>query len=357
MAIQVFEGVKVADFTWAIAGPFTTKYLADHGAEVIHIESIRHIDVLRVAPPYKDRQPGVNRSAYGANPHRNKYGIALNLSLPKGIEVAKRIIRWADIVAENFVPGTMKKWGLDYEELKMINPSVIMTSLSNQGQTGPYADHSGIGYQLTALAGFGHITGWPDRGPTVPYGAYTDYIAPRFAATALIAALDYRRRTGKGQYLDLSQYEAAIHFLSPLVLDFTVNKRVAGRPGNRCSYAAPHGVYPCCGDDRWCAIAVFSDEDWQGFCRALGNPDWIQAPRFATLKDRKEHEDELDSLIAEWTSGFSAHEVMTKMQEAGVAAGVVNNCEDLFEDPDSKGQHMCLAVFIALRNSAHLVLI
>jgi len=233
----------------------------------------------------------------------------------------------------------MQKWGLDYEELKKIRPDIVMISLSNQGQTGPHARHPGIGYQLTALAGFGHITGWPDRGPAVPYGAYTDYIAPRFAAAALIAALDYRRRTGMGQYLDLSQYEAAIHFLSPLVLDFTANGHIAQRAGNRCSYAAPHGAYQCRGEDRWCAIAVFTDEEWQGFGHALGNPEWTDDPKFANLRGRKENEDELDSLVSQWTCDLTAEEVMTRMQEAGVPSGVVATCQDLFEDPQLEYRH------------------
>jgi len=339
MAKQALEGVKIADFTWVAAGPLTIKGLADHGAQVIHIESSTHIEAYRTGPVYKGKESGINHSVCFAGYNNNKYGITLNFDHPMGLEIAKRIVKWADIVADNFAPGVMKRRGLDYEELRKIKPDIIMISLSNQGQTGPHSSHPAFGFQLTALSGFVNITGWPDRAPAVPYGAYTDTIAPRFGAAALMAALDYRRRTGKGQYLDLSQYEAALHFLSPLLLDFEVNRRVARRMGNRCSYAAPHGVYPCCGEDRWCAIAVFSDEEWRSFCEVVGHPEWTKEAKFATLQSRKENEGDLDRLIAKWTSNFAAEEVMNRMQAVGVAAGVVETCEDMFRDPQLQYRH------------------
>jgi benzylsuccinate CoA-transferase BbsF subunit len=205
-----------------------------------------------------------------------------------------------------------------------------------QGHTGPYANHPGFGYHLSALAGFSHITNWPDRQP--PWlGPYTDYIAPHFNALAILAALDYRRRTDKGQYFDMSQYETGVHFLAPLILDYVVNQRVANRMGNHSSNAAPHGAYRCRGEDRWCAIAVFTDEEWQSFSKVIGNPTWTNDARFATLPARKGSEAELDRLVEEWTINRSAEEVMTMMQVAGVAAGVLQTGEDLLEhDPQLK---------------------
>lgn len=336
---QVFEGIKIADFSWIGAGPWTIKHLADHGAEVIHIESGTRPDLLRSTPPYKGNIAGLNRSAYFAIFNNNKYGMSLNLNHPRGREVARRIVAWADIVAESFGPGRMKEWGLGYEELREIKPDIIMFSTTQQGQTGPSAEQPGFGTQLVSLAGFTHLTGWADREPAVAYGAYTDSIAPRFGATALIAALDYRRRTHKGQHIDLSQYETGVHFLAPLILDYATHGRVASRVGNRSPCAAPHGAYPCRGRDRWCVIAVFTDEEWKGFCQAIGSPPWTQDSRFATLTQRKRNEDKLDKLVGEWTLNFTPEEVMERLQAAGVPAGVVENCRDIYFDPQLEHRH------------------
>lgn len=313
-------------------------YFADCGATVVRIETISHVDSLRIAQPFKDDIPGVNRSGLWANYNRNKYSITLNLNRPQGINVTKRLISWADVVVESFTPGTMKKWGLDYENLKRINPSIIMLSTCMQGQTGPHSRHPGYGFQMVALSGIAQVTGWPDREPLSLY-AYTDLIAPPLGVAALAAALDYRRRTGKGQYLDLSQYEASVHFIAPLALDYTVNGHVAERAGNSCPYAAPHGAYPCRGKDRWVVIAVFSDEEWKAFSRVIGNPEWTKNTKFSTLLNRRKNEDELDRLVGEWTRSFTAEEVMTMLQSEGVAAGVVQNAEDIQNDPQFKYRH------------------
>lgn len=337
--MEVFQGVKIADFTWVAAGPILTCFLADQGATVVRIESIHKPDMLRTQPPFKGGLPGINRSGIFAIHNCNKFSLSLNMNHPRGMEIARRMIAWADVVAENFTAGTMEKWGLGYEDLKKIKPDIIMISTCNQGQKGPHSRHPGLGQQMVSLAGFTELTGWPDRDPALPFGAYTDLIAPPLGAAALIAALEYRRKTGKGLYLDLSQFEAALYFLAPLLLDYEVNGREASRMGNRCPYAAPHGVYPCRGEDRWCAIAVFTDQEWRSFCRVLGNPPWTQEERFATLLGRKKNEDELDSLVAEWTLNHRAEEVMERLQQAGVAAGVVQNAQDLHLDPQLLYRH------------------
>ncbi len=334
--MEALKGIKVADFSWVGVGPWTAKYLAEHGAEVVHIESSTRPDLLRTTPPYKDNIPGINRSAYFAIFNNDKYSISLNLNRPRGVEVAKKLVAWADIVIESFSPGRMKRWGLGYEELQKVNPDLIMLSTTQQGQTGPHAGHPGFGTQLVSMAGFTHLTGWIDREPSNPYGAYTDTITPRFAVAALMAALVRRRRTGKGQYLDLSQYETGIHFLAPLILDYIVNGRIAERKGNRSPAAAPHGAYPCQGEDRWCVIAVSSDEEWRNFCRAIAAPPWTQDPRFATLWGRKENEDELDKLVADWTCQFTPEEVIAILQAVGVTAGVVESCRDVHFDAQLK---------------------
>jgi benzylsuccinate CoA-transferase BbsF subunit len=211
-----------------------------------------------------------------------------------------------------------------------------MYSTNQQGQYGPYSSYGSYGWAAAAQSGFFVLTGWPDRAPVFLYGAYNDFISPWYLIVTLIAALDYRRRSGKGLYLDQSQIEAGINFLGPAALDYTVNGRVAERAGNRDPYLAPHGAYPCRGRDRWCTIAVRSDGDWQALCRAMGNPEWTQSPQFATLLGRKENEEELTRLIGEWTKDYTAEQIMAILQAAGVPSGVVETCEDLFNDPQLK---------------------
>ncbi|MBI3931108.1 MAG: CoA transferase, partial [Chloroflexi bacterium] len=333
---KLLEGIKVADFGWLVAGPLTTKTLSDYGAEVIRIEGKTRFDPGRLSVMFKDGISGLNRSGTFSQWNTSKLSVALNLAHPKGVAVAKRLVAWADVVVENLAGGVLKRMGLGYEELKKIKPDIIMLSSCLQGQTGPHTNQSGVGSLLAALAGLRHIAGWPDR-PPIEIGVYTDFIVPHFSALLILSALDYRRRSGHGQYFDLSQYESSIPFMTPPILDYVVNRRVAMRMGNRYPDAAPHSAYRCRGQDRWCAIAVFTDEEWQSFSRVIGNPAWVKKSKFRTLPARKENEDELDRLVEAWTINHSAEEVMTIMQAAGVAAGVVQTGEDLLEhDPQLK---------------------
>jgi len=336
MGKNILEGVKIADFSWVGVGPITISYLAQQGAEVVRVESSKRPEALRVTPPFRGKTTHVNRSAYFANFNANKYGMCLNLNHPKAREVARRLVMWADVVAEAFTPGTMAKWGLGYDDLVKIKPDIIMFSTCQQGQTGPHASLPALGTQLVSLAGFTYMTGWPDRAPAGPYGPYTDIPAPYFAAVAILAALRHRRKTGKGMHIDVAQFETGVLFLAPLVLDYFANGTVAGRMGNRCRHAAPHGVFPCKGEDRWCFIAAYTDDEWKALCKAMGKPGWIRSNKFATLLSRKRNEDELERLIAEWSVNFDAYELMQKLQDAGVPAGVLQTGEDLHNDPQLK---------------------
>ncbi len=331
--MKPLEGVKVADFTWALVGPITTKMLADWGAEVVKIEGRSRPDSRRTVPPFSDNVPGLDRSGTFSPYNTNKLSVALNLTQARGIEVAKRVVAWADIVVDNFAGGAMKRMGLDYEVLSRVKPDIIMLSSCPMGQTGPYPTAPAIGAGLTALAGIMDLAGWPDRDP-VALDSYTDFISPHFNATIILAALDYRDRTGQGQFLDLSQYEDCVHFMAPLVLDYTVNGRLNTRMGNHLDRAAPHNAYRCRGDDRWCAVGVFTEEEWRGLCGVIGRPELAGNRRFATPTARKENEAELDRIVEAWTMARSAEEVMGLMQAAGVPAGVVRNSEELLEhDP------------------------
>jgi crotonobetainyl-CoA:carnitine CoA-transferase CaiB-like acyl-CoA transferase len=340
MIKKVFEGLKVADFTWWVAGPLTTKALTDYGATVVRIESAKRPGGLRMTMPYRENKPGINRSGFYAFYNANKYSLGLELNQPKGVEIAKKLIAWSDVVVENFVPGVMERWGLGYEDLKKIKPDIIMLRVSNQGRGGPFSKLGGLGIQLSALGGFTHFTGWPDRDPLSFMFAYSDYFVPMLSIPLLCAALDYRRRTGKGQMIDISQTEICFQFLAPYILEYEVNGKESERRGNLHPYAAPHNAYRCKGDDRWCAIAVFTDEEWEAFGKVIGNPAWAKDPKFATLLSRKKNEAELDRLVEEWTVNHTAEEVMKLMQEAGVAAGVAQKAEDIYNDPQLRQRNI-----------------
>lgn len=333
MSKQALDGIKVADFTWAVAGPMMTKYLADYGATVVRVESRDHPCFLRSSGPYKNGLPhDPDTTGYFAFFNANKYSISLDFERPQGIEVAKRLIQWSDVVTESFVPGTLAKKGLDYESIRKMKPDIIMASSSGQGQYGPSSQVPIAGNWLVSLAGFACVSGWPDKDAVQPFGPYTDFIGPRFGAAAIILALRHRRLTGKGQYIDLSQVEAAIQTLMPSCLDYIVNGRPGERTGNSCQEAVPHGVYPCKGN-RWCAISVSGDREWDSLCECMGNPAWTRGAEFSTFLSRKRNEDKLNSLIGAWTTGYTSEQIMNLLQAAGVPAGVVESSKNLVEDP------------------------
>jgi benzylsuccinate CoA-transferase BbsF subunit len=334
MKKRVFEDLKIVAFSWAMVGPLTLKFFADYGATVVRVETSLRPCVTRTSAPYKDNIAGLNRSGYFNHFSANMMSLSLNMNTPQGLGVAKDLMFWADVVMENFTPGVMDKWGLGYEALTKIKPDIIMVRQNGFGIEGPYKNLAAFGMILAAIAGIPQYIGWPDRGPLpVGVGAYTDSISPRFASAALIAALDYRDRTGKGQLIDLAQFETALYFLLPGLLDAAVNEREPFRNGNRVAHAAPHNVYPCKGKERWCTIAVATDAQWEALCAAAGRPEWEADRRFDTLQHRKENEDALDAMIEEWTIDHTPEEAMTALQSAGVPAGIVENAADLFADP------------------------
>ena len=325
------EGVHILDFAWVGVGPITTKYFADNGADVIRIESAARPDVLRLGPPWKDAQPGINRSQFFASFNTSKKGITLDLSKPKARDLAKRLVPWADIIVESFTPKAMRNWGLDYDNLVALNPGLIMLSTCMQGQTGPNALYPGFGQLMAALSGFYYISGYGHGSCAPPYGAYSDFIAPRFSASALLAALDYRRRTGKGQYIDMSQYEASMQNLAPALIDYFASGRVFEPRANGSDRYAPHGAYRCAdeeGNERWIAIAVAGDDQWRAMLAALESGD----SRFTTARERRENSTALDEFVGTLTRSHRANELTARLQAAGVAAYPVQNCVDLHQD-------------------------
>jgi benzylsuccinate CoA-transferase BbsF subunit len=327
------KDLKVLELARVIVGPGVARFLGNAGAAVVHVESQKRLDFMRTSYPYKDNKPGINRAAYFNRYNPDKLGMSLDLSMPQGLELMKKLVTWSDVYIESNVPGMIDKFGLDYENVSKINPGIIMLSTSQMGREGPLARYKGFGVQTAAIAGYHLITGYGDGSPMGPFGAYTDMVSIQWLLTALLAALDYRKRTGKGQYIDHSQLEAGVHFLAPAVVQYTANGGKLLQAGNREACAAPHGCYRCKGDDRWCAISVYTDDEWRAFCQVLGNPVWAQDSVLSTLAGRKENEDKLDALTEEWTLQFSPEDVAEIMQQAGIAAGVVSNGEDLSKNP------------------------
>jgi benzylsuccinate CoA-transferase BbsF subunit len=336
VAKGILEGIRIVEFGWAVVGPLTCSWAGNYGAEVIKVETGTRPDHLRTMNPFKGDQQHIDSSVYFSRENASKLSISINLKKPNGVSIAKRLIAKSDVILDSYTSGVMEKYGLGYEKLRKLKNNLIMISSCLFGQTGDLRSMPGYGVTLTAMSGLTYLCGWPDRMPNGPYGSYTDYLVPRFNLLCIVSALDYRRRTGKGLYIDASQLEAAVQFIAPTLLDYDVNKRIAGRCGNSSPDAALHHVFRCKGKERWCAICVFNDEEWSGFTKALGDPPWTKDNKFSTFTKRKKNEQELNQLVEEWTRERSAEDVMHLMQHYGVPAGVVNNGEDLDRDPQLK---------------------
>jgi crotonobetainyl-CoA:carnitine CoA-transferase CaiB-like acyl-CoA transferase len=328
-----FEGVKFADFSWIGVGPITAKALADHGATVVHVETNDPADRLRLVGPFKDDVNGINRCQFFGSFNTSKLSLHLDLKHPVGQSIAKRLLAWCDVALDSFTAGTMADFGLGYDVARALNPSIIMATTCLLGQTGPAARLGGYGYHAAAISGFFEITGWDDRPPAGPFNAYTDTIAPRFLATVLMAALDHRRRTGEGQFIDQAQMESALHFLGPELLDVQLTGRSPRRAGNESPFAVPHDAYPCAGEDQWCAIAVETDDHWRALRRVLGDPAWAKDAGLDTLAGRRARREQIDRELAAFTAGHAPRALMERLQAAGVPAGMVQRSSDHMQDP------------------------
>ena len=317
-------GIRVLDFTWMLAGPYATRIFADSGAEVIKVQSKKTAGGA-----------GSNLTGYFNTWNRNKRSITLDLSHPEAREMVLKLTAKSDVVIENFSPRVMPNWGLNYEKLKEVKPNLIMLSMSAVGQGGPWKDYVAFAPTLHALSGLTHLTSFEKDAPIGLGYAYADIIAGLYAAMAVLAALEHRDRTGQGQYIDLSEYEAICTLMGPSLLDVSVNEKEILPHGNSPDYveSAPYGCYKCSGEDRWCVIAVSCEEEWQSLCHVLGNPDWMKKNKFTTMARRKENRKELDELLTKWTIQHTAEEVINLLQEAGISSGVVQNAEDLSRDP------------------------
>lgn len=341
------SGVRVVDLSWIIAGPTCTRVLADFGAQVIKVESQQVRDTIRNGAPFADGKQGINRSGFFNNVNRGKLGVTLNLGHPKGLDLLRRLLAISDVLVENFSSRILEdRWGLTYETLRELRPDIVYCSLSGFGHSGQFRDATTWGPTAQAVSGLTLMSGLPGHEPAGWGYSYMDNTAGYQAAVAVLAALHYRRRTGKGQWIDLSQSEGGMAMTGTAILDYTVNgrsfRRAGNPPGNRADNprVAPHNTYRCAGevviaderkDGRWCAIACFNEQQWQALCRAMGRDDLARDPRFATNAARLQNQDALDAAIEQWTLQHDPYRVMETLQLAGVPAGVVQNAEDKVE--------------------------
>jgi len=330
---SIFAGVKILELGAGAAGPVATRYFADQGATVVRVESSARPDFLRLLHLKGDDPHGLDAAPMFVLMNPNKKSVSINLSKPEGVAVVKRLIAWADVVSENFSPKAMAKWGLDYASLREEFPELVMVSSCLFGQTGPQRMYPGFGGQGSAISGFNHLTGWPDRAAVGPHGTITDSLSPRYVAVLIAAALLHRRRTGEGQYIDVSQIETGVYSLSECMLRYAGRGEVVGRQGNASEDASPHGIYPCQGEDRWIAIACFSDLEWRRLGRVLDDPPLTRDPRFTGAAGRLAAREELDRRLGECTRDWDAAELMQRLQAEGIEAGVVQTYDDLLNDP------------------------
>jgi crotonobetainyl-CoA:carnitine CoA-transferase CaiB-like acyl-CoA transferase len=340
------EGVRVIDLTKIVAGPNATRMLATMGAEVIRVEwhDDRALDLLRGVRPHA---PGsdpesVNRSGLFNNINAGKYGITLNMNLPQGQELFKKLVADASVLCENYSPNQMQRWGLGYDVLSEINPGLIYMQITGMGKSGTYNSYVSVGPTAQALSGLTHMSGFPE--PMQPAGwgySYLDHSTGYYGAILVLAALLRHKKTGRGCYIDLSQTEAGIMVSGTATLEAQLTGKATDRHGNRMQAAdwAPHGAYPCRGTDEWIAIAIQDDNQWASLVTELSAPDWARDARFSNAAGRKANEDDLDHLMADATKDFARYDLMNRLQQRGVPAAAVQKADDRCDrDPQLKAR-------------------
>ncbi|HKC51977.1 MAG TPA: CoA transferase [Myxococcota bacterium] len=337
-------GVKVLDFFWVLAGPAASRTLADFGATVVHVECTRRIDTIRTIPPWYGGVPSPEGSGPMQGANAGKLCITLDLGNPASRPVLDALVRWADVVTESFAPGVMARVGLDYASLCKLRPDAILISSALMGQSGELRDFAGFGNLAAAVTGFQHLAGWPDRPPTGPAGAYTDFVAARYNAIAILAALEHRERTGQGQWIDQSQAESAFHFLAPAWLDWTVNGRAPTPAANDDPEMFPHGLFPGAGEDRWLAVAVRDARDWAALCDALGRSDWRADAGLEDPSARRARHAEIDAEISRWSAARDPDRAERELQALGVPAHAVLDMPGLYADPQLRHRGHWVAI-------------
>ena len=334
------SGYRVVDFSWVWAGPLLGELLADMGAEVIKVETNKRLDSARLTPGRSTVGPETDFVFHSMN--RNKLGITVDMTDPRGAKLIRELISISDVALDNFSPMGLKKLNLQYEELSQANPQLVMISLPAAGQHGPLSNIVTYAPSLGALCGYSSIIGYPGERVLGEQTPYLDVTSSIHGAFAVLSALYYRERTGKGQYIDMAQIEVGASVIGEAFMEYFMTGRVLGTRGNRSPTMAPHNNYPCLGEDRWVSIAVDTEEEWRSFCAALGNPPWVNQKRFIDKFNRQRNLEELDRLVSAWTINLSNYEVMDILQKAGVAATPCLDLMERFSDPHyaERGTHL-----------------
>lgn len=341
---EALRGIRIADFSWVWSGPLATLLLSFLGAEVIKIESRKRLDQTRQGTiTTGDSFSDFNASPTFNNANLNKKSVTIDLSRPEGAELAKRIVGVSDLVVENMRPGVMDKLGLGYKDLVKVKPDIIMISVSGFGSSGPYREYAGFAPIFAAFGGLADITGYEDGEPNTMSGVM-DLRVGTASASAILAALIHKQKTGEGQYIDLSASECVSSLVGAELMEYSMNGRSPLRHGNQDSIMAPHNCYRCKGDDKWISIAVATDEEWSALCQVMENPEWCKEEAFSTVNDRWKNRAELDKHITEWTINYTHYEVMALLQNVGVAAMPSFNAEEMLSDPHVKARSLITEV-------------
>jgi benzylsuccinate CoA-transferase BbsF subunit len=326
------KDIRVLDFCWVGAGAFVTKLLADLGAEVIKIESRARPDNLRLSPPFRPGEEGLEGSGYFASRNSNKKSFALDMRTPQARAIALDLAARSHILTSNFRPGVLERWGLGYDDVRASNPSILYLTMPMQGEDGPNSSYIGFGSTISALSGLMHLSGLPERPPVGTGTHYPDHVPnPGHALVAVLAALYHRERTGEGQSIEVSQLESTINAIGPAILAHSLGDQPPGRAGNRVPNASPHGTFPCLAE-QWVAVSCQSDDHWQAFADVIGAPFLVDDGRFRTLADRKRNEDELEAHIARLTIDRDRETLVRRLRGAGVPAAPVNSSRDVLGD-------------------------
>ena len=330
MSLLPLDGYRVIDFGWAAAAPRATCLLADMGAEVIKVETRKRLDPVRFGPDNLTRDPEMDPLFHSIN--RNKLSILLDLTHARAVEIIKGLVKISDVVVENFSPGVMKRFGINYEELRKTKPDIIMISFPGVGSEGPLSDVVTYGPSLAGLAGLDSLVGYENERVLGMQQAYADINAALHGAFAIQIALFHRERYGKGQHIEVAQIEALLSTMPEPVIMYSMNEEISGTLGNASPMMAVHNNYPCKEEDKWVSIAILTEEEWNAFCRAIDNPPWTKMEDFSDSYKRSVNRTKLDRFIGEWTVTKTPHEVMEILQKEGVAATPCEDTEDRFFD-------------------------
>lgn len=345
MSKTALDGIRVCDFCWAWAGTSGTELLGFLGAEVIKVESWQRMDGVRMRVLGGTRPPDPHRNPTFNALNLNKLAITVDIRQPRGVELIKQIVKVSDVVTDNFAGGVLQRLGLGYEALREVRPDIIVLSMPGFGAPGPWQRYHGYAPTFEDLSGIADMSGYPDGRPSrTGLGGFTDFVNGLQAAFSILAALNYRRQTGEGQFIDLSQLESTCCLIGEAYVGYDMNGRSPSRKGNRDGFMAPHNCYPCQGEDKWVSIAIRTEEEWDAFCEAMGRPGWTEDERFRDAPSRSANHEELDRLVGEWTRAHTHYEVTDMLQRIGVAAMPSFNVAELVADPHLSGRDCLVTV-------------